>query len=126
MRISDWSSDLCSTDLIDGLQIGDTVRIEIDSMDTFQNLVLVPENDQPAQETTFPTPAAPPQSTVTEHVVAPRETLFAIAQKSGLTVAELRKLNYIGDSHIEIGHSLIIPTSGPNANDKEQLSEETH
>src|SRR3546814_527448 len=107
---------------IDGLQIGDTVRMEIDSMNTFQNLVLVPENDQPAQETTFPTPAAPPQSTVTEHVVAPRETLFAIAQKYGLTVAELRKLNDIGDSHIEIGQRLIVSASGPIANDPEQLS----
>src|SRR3546814_19215552 len=70
---------------IDGLQIGDTVRMEIDSMNTFQNLVLVPENDQPDQETTFPTTAATPQSTVTEHVVAQIEIFFAIPHKYGLT-----------------------------------------
>src|SRR3546814_12494918 len=48
---------------IDGLQIGDTVRMEIDRMNTFQNLVLVPENDQTAQETTFPTPTSTAIST---------------------------------------------------------------
>lgn len=107
---------------IQGLQIGDTVRMEVDSMETFQNLVLVPENDQPAKEDPFPTPSDPPTSTVTEHVVAPKETLFSIARQYGLTVAELRKINDLQDNHIETGQSLIISASGPLAENPEQLS----
>lgn len=107
---------------IQGLKIGDTIRLEVDSMNTFQNLVLVPENDQPAKEATFPTPAEPPHSTVTEHVVAPRETLFAIARKYGLSVGELRTLNGISGNHIETGQRLIVSASGPIASDPEQLS----
>ncbi|QEC53471.1 LysM domain-containing protein [Anseongella ginsenosidimutans] len=108
---------------IQGLKIGDTIRLEVDSMNNFQNLVLVPENDAPAKEATFPTASNPPQSTVTEHVVAPRETLFAIAQKYGLKVAELRALNGITDSHIETGQRLIVSASGPIASNPDQLSE---
>ena len=108
---------------IQGLKIGDTIRLEIDSMNNFQNLVLVPTNDQEAKETVFPTVANPPQSTVTEHVVAPRETLFAIAQQYGLTVEELRTLNNINDNHIETGQRLIVSASGPIATNPVQLAE---
>ncbi|HYH55664.1 MAG TPA: LysM peptidoglycan-binding domain-containing protein [Anseongella sp.] len=108
---------------IQGLKIGDTIRFEVDSMNKFQNLVLVPENDEQAREAPFSSVENPPQSTVTEHVVAPRETLFSIARKYGLTIAELRKLNTITDSHIETGQRLIVSASGPIANDPVQLSE---
>lgn len=108
---------------IQGLKIGDTIRIALDSMNTFQNLVLVPVNDQEAEEDPSPTVAEPPQSTVTEHVVAPRETLFAIARKYGVTVAALRALNGISDSHIETGQRLIVSASGPIASDPGHLSE---
>ncbi|MFS8615926.1 MAG: LysM peptidoglycan-binding domain-containing protein [Solitalea sp.] len=108
---------------IQGLKIGDTIRIEVDSMNTFQNLVLVPVSDQEAKEDPSPAVAEPPQSTVTEHVVAPRETLFAIARKYGLTVAELCALNGINGSHIETGQRLIVSASGPIASDPGHLSE---
>src|SRR3546814_18646864 len=77
---------------IDGLQIGDTVRMEIDSMNTFQNLVLVPENDQPAKETNFPTPAAPTQRTLPKPAVTPTDTLFALTPNPGLTVPKTHTL----------------------------------
>lgn len=107
---------------VQGLKIGDTIRLEVDSMNTFQNLVLVPENDEPAGEDLSPAPQEPPVSTVTEHVVAPRETLFSIARKYGLTVAQLSTLNSITESHIETGQRLIVSASGPIADDPEQLS----
>lgn len=105
-----------------GLKIGDTIRIAADSMNTFGNLVLVPENDPPARENPAPSVEEPPVSTLTEHVVAPRETLFAIARKYGLTVAEVRKLNNITDSHIEVGQRLIVSASGPIATDPDKLA----
>lgn len=105
-----------------GLKIGDTIRIAADSMNTFGNLVLVPENDPPARENPAPSVEEPPVSTLTEHVVAPRETLFAIARKYGLTVAELRKLNNINDNHIETGQRLIVSASGPIAADPGKLA----
>lgn len=108
---------------IQGLKIGDTIRLEVDSMNSFQNLVLVPDNDQEAVQTDEDTVSAPPQSTVIEHVVAPRETLFAIARQYGLTVATLRTLNSLPDSHIETGQRLIVSASGPIASDPGQLEE---
>lgn len=108
---------------IQGLKIGDTIRLEVDSMNSFQNLVLVPDNDQEAVQTDEDTVSTPPQSTVIEHVVAPRETLFAIARQYGLTVATLRKLNSLPDSHIETGQRLIVSASGPIASNPGQLEE---
>lgn len=126
------------------LKIGDTVRIAIDSLNTFQNVVLVPDNDKQAGEKPVATAAesrpgrtgpdtsaesardetdiAPPKrgpeaaetgstgfaSSGNIHIVQPKETLFAISRKYGLTVAELREMNQLKGSSIEAGQSLIV------------------
>ncbi len=54
----------------------------------------------------------PPQSGTLVHIVQPGETLFAIAQHYGTSVAEIVALNQLADpDHIAVGQKLLIPSS---------------
>jgi LysM repeat protein len=69
-----------------------------------------PTPDRPAPPTARP--PAPPAGAAT-HVVATGETLFRIAQRYGMPVGELRRLNVIQGDAIQVGQRLtVVPAPG--------------
>ena len=49
------------------------------------------------------------KSTDILHIVKPRETLEAVAQKYNITIDDLVKLNHLSSKRLFVGQSLIIP-----------------
>ena len=66
------------------------------------------ETGRPLAETAAPQPAAGG----TSHVVAPGETLFRIALRYDMSVADLRRLNGITGDQIEVGQRLAVSAGG--------------
>ena len=52
--------------------------------------------------------SAPAQATATEHIVQPKETVFGISSKYGLTIEELTKLNPEIDKGLQPGMRLVL------------------
>lgn len=64
----------------------------------------------PAGETTpFLAPTPAPVGEPTRHIVQPGETLFGLAQRYGLSLAELQRANGLTDDILRAGQTLLIP-----------------
>ena len=59
-------------------------------------------------------PAAPPVAAVASAVVAPGQTLSALARSLGVSVADLARANNIADVHrVQAGRRLVVPAAAP-------------
>ncbi|NLF65172.1 MAG: LysM peptidoglycan-binding domain-containing protein, partial [Chloroflexi bacterium] len=80
-------------------------------------VLIIPDSGAPAEEGTAP-PAEEsgeslPPPAVTEHIVQPGETLFRVALRYGVTVADLQQLNNLPNANlIYVGQRLLISQNG--------------
>ncbi|MEP6846687.1 MAG: LysM peptidoglycan-binding domain-containing protein [Panacibacter sp.] len=82
----------------------------------------------PVVNNTAPPPSAAPKksSTGLTHIVEPKETMYSISKKYGITIEQLQKWNYKKDNNLEVGEVLAVNVNGiPEAVTKRKEQAET-
>lgn len=69
----------------------------------------------------FETIKAKKSNSLIEYTVSPKETLFSIAKKFGMTVVEVQELNHLSSTDIQIGEILKVRNT-PNISNTSQIS----
>jgi LysM repeat protein len=87
----------------DVLAVGDRLALPAAARDSRQGGAGGPAAGSP--------PSRPPPGTRT-HVVEAGETLFGIARRHGVTVADLRRLNALETDQVRVGQRLLVPPPG--------------
>lgn len=62
----------------------------------------------PVQDTVVPKPTATPAVTQVKHIVAEGETLYRVAVKYGVLMADVRKWNNLSSDNVVVGQELIV------------------
>ncbi|MBG9376576.1 LysM peptidoglycan-binding domain-containing protein [Panacibacter sp. DH6] len=106
--------------------VGDIMRLNGMHADTklvIGQKIKIPGSGQPITrpgETKTSTPAAKPVTTTPPkgsskaitHVVGPKETMYSISKKYGVTIDQLQQWNYKKDNSLEIGEILAVSVNG--------------
>ena len=81
----------------------------------FGQVILIPVKDAPQSA----------DSSYVKHVIAPKETLYAISKRYGVSVAELQAANPVVSKNMPIGATLLIPLRASQAASPQPQAEES-